>query len=262
MQRPVSAVTPLELVLAEQQRLTAVERFARAHDAGLPHGDSAHRYRDLIPLSKPQAGQQYAFEVDLDRCSGCKACVAACHNLNGLDEGEVWRTVGLLHGGTSAAPVLQHVTTACHHCLDPACLNGCPVDAYEKDPVTGIVKHLDDQCFGCQYCTLTCPYDAPKFNKDKGIVRKCDMCSDRLAHGEAPACVQACPHEAIRIRVVERDEVVAGDARPTRSCPARPTPDYTLPTTVYKTDARSSRATCCRPTSTRSSPSTRTCRWS
>jgi formate dehydrogenase iron-sulfur subunit len=234
VQRPVSAVTPLELVLAEQQRLTAVERFARAHDAGLPHGDSAHRYRDLIPLSKPQAGQQYAFEVDMDLCTGCKACVTGCHNLNGLDDAEVWRTVGLLHGGTSAAPVQQTVTTACHHCLDPACMNGCPVRAYEKDPTTGIVKHLDDQCIGCQYCVFMCPYDAPKFNKDLGIVRKCDMCSDRLAHDEAPACVQSCPNEAIRITLVQRDEVVQA-TEANAFLPGAPTPDDTLPTTVYKT---------------------------
>jgi len=234
VQRPVSAVTPLELVLADQQRLTAVERFARAHDAGLPHGDGAHRYRDLIPLSKPQAGQQYAFEVDMDLCTGCKACVTGCHNLNGLDDAEVWRTVGLLHGGTSAAPVQQTVTTACHHCLDPACMNGCPVRAYEKDPTTGIVKHLDDQCIGCQYCVFMCPYDAPKFNKDLGIVRKCDMCSDRLAHDEAPACVQSCPNEAIRITLVQRDEVVQA-TEANAFLPGAPTPDDTLPTTVYKT---------------------------
>ena len=99
-----------------------------------------------------------------------------------------WREVGLLIGGTETLPVIpQHVTSACHHCLDPACPEPpCPVDAYEKDARTGIVKHLDDQCIGCQYCTFTCPYDAPKFHVGKGIVRKCDMCSDRLVAGEAP----------------------------------------------------------------------------
>ncbi len=151
-----------------------------------------------MPATPPGPGQQYAFEVDLDRCSGCKACVTACHTLNGLDEDETWRDVGLLVGGRGLLPVMQHVTAACHHCLEPACMIACPVNAYEKDPVTGIVKHLDDQCFGCQYCTLACPYDVPKYHPGKGIVRKCDMCSTRLAVGEAPACVQACPHEAIR----------------------------------------------------------------
>ncbi len=219
--------------LADQQRLTAVEKFAQKH-AAADGPLQARYYRDLIPLQAPKAGQQYAFEVDLDSCSGCKACVTACHELNGLDDDETWRAVGLLQGGTTALPVLQHVTSACHHCLDPACLYGCPVIAYEKDPVTGIVKHLDDQCIGCQYCILKCPYDVPKYNAKKGIVRKCDMCSDRLAGGEAPACVQACPTSAIRITVVDQQKVIE-DCEANLFLPGAPEPDYTLPTTVYKT---------------------------
>src|SRR5687767_7012765 len=137
----VEPKTLIDELLAQQKSLTAVARFADIHQQdALPA--QARYYRDLIPLNKPAAGQQYAFEVDLDKCSGCKACVTACHSLNGLDENEVFRTVGLLHGGTPNAPVQQTVTTACHHCLEPACMHGCPVQAYEKDPVTGIVKHL------------------------------------------------------------------------------------------------------------------------
>jgi Fe-S-cluster-containing dehydrogenase component/DMSO reductase anchor subunit len=224
----------LERALADQQTLTAVERFAHVHDnEGLPA--QAKYYRELLPASPPGPGQQYAFEVNLDTCTGCKACVTGCHNLNGLDDGEVWRTVGLLHGGTVQAPAQQTVTTACHHCVEPACLAGCPVKAYEKDPVTGIVKHLDDQCIGCQYCVFMCPYDAPKFSPSRGIVRKCDMCSDRLAHGEAPGCVQSCPNEAIRISVVDRAEAVQA-AEANAFLPGAPGPADTLPTTVYKTE--------------------------
>jgi len=246
-------ITLIDELLAEQRSLTAVEKFSRAHERDdLPA--QARHYRDLIPLSRPQAGQQYAFEVDLDKCSGCKACVTACHSLNGLDEEETWREVGLLHGGTYLQPVQQAVTAACHHCVDPGCLNGCPVLAYEKDATTGIVRHFDDQCIGCQYCVLKCPYDAPKYSKRLGIVRKCDMCSSRLASGEAPACVQACPSEAIRITVVETQVVVAS-YRPAVSdgndpfpilnsqfsistlnpfLPGSPAPAITLPTTRYK----------------------------
>ena len=227
-------LSALEWVLRDQQSLTAVDRFAKKHDAAELPAD-ARFYRDLIPGAAPKAGEQYAFDVDLDLCTGCKACVAGCHSLNGLDDGEVWRTVGLLHGGTTKAAVQQTVTTACHHCLEPACMNGCPVKAYEKDPVTGIVKHLDDQCIGCQYCIFMCPYDAPKYNKARGIVRKCDMCSDRLSHGEAPACVQSCPNEAIRITVVDRVEVIQA-AEATAFLPGAPAPGDTLPTTVYHTD--------------------------
>ncbi len=228
----VDGSTLLDAYLREQQSLTAVEKFSKLHEEAR-EPLQARYYRDLIPLSLPQPGEQFAFEVDLDVCSGCKGCVTACHSLNGLEEEETWRGVGLLQGGTAALPVLQHVTTACHHCVDPGCLSGCPVNAYEKDDVTGIVRHLDDQCIGCQYCMLKCPYDVPKYSKSKGIVRKCDMCRDRLAVGEAPACVQACPNEAIRITIVNKQQVIE-DSEANLFLVGAPEPSYTLPTTIYK----------------------------
>lgn len=223
----------VDLYLREQARLSAVERFSLTH-AEKEQPLQARYYSSLLPATPLRAGEQLAFEVDLDACSGCKSCVTACHALNGLDDHETWRDVGLLHGGSSERPVLQHVTSACHHCLDPACLNVCPVRAYEKDAVTGIVRHLDDQCFGCQYCILACPYNVPKYNKQKGIVRKCDMCSARLEAGEAPACVQACPNQAIRIRAVRQQDVLA-DCETHAFLPGAPDPQYTLPTTNYRT---------------------------
>jgi formate dehydrogenase iron-sulfur subunit len=214
--------------------LTAVETFAKRHDeADLPANE--RYYRELIPLTVPADGEQYGFEVDLDDCTGCKACVTACHSLNGLDDDESWRSVGFLQG-TGKVAFQQTVTTACHHCVEPACLSGCPVDAYEKDPVTGVVSHLDDQCIGCSYCTLTCPYEVPRFNEARGIVRKCDMCRGRLAVGEAPACVQACPNGAIRISIVAK-----ADARARASVggaavvPGAPDSAITVPTTIYRT---------------------------
>lgn len=228
------APTLVDRLLLEQQDLTAVARFAQRHEsAEFPL--QARYYEALLPATPPGPGEQYAFEVDLDACSGCKACVAACHSLNGLDETETWRHVGLLSGGTDEQPFLQHVTTACHHCLDPACLNVCPVRAYEKEAATGIVRHLDDQCIGCQYCVLACPYDVPKYNRTRGIVRKCDMCANRLAVDEAPACVQSCPNAAIRITVVSRD-VAAENCETGVFLPGAPDPQYTQPTTHFKTN--------------------------
>src|SRR5262249_25472873 len=125
-----ATMTLVDRYLFEQQELTAVERFSQKHEAHeLPL--QARYYAALLPAAPPGRGEQYAFEVDLAACSGCKACVVACNSLNGLDETETWRDVGLLHGGNDADPFLQHVTAACHHCLDPACLNVCPVRAYE-----------------------------------------------------------------------------------------------------------------------------------
>ena len=132
--------------------------------------------------------------------------------------------------GTGPDPFVQTVTTACHHCEDPACANGCPVLAYDKSPETGIVRHLDDQCIGCSYCVMKCPYDVPKFSEQKGIVRKCDMCQDRLSAGEAPACVQACPNGAIAIRIVKTGGMVAMDES---LIPGAFRSDYTRPTTRY-----------------------------
>jgi len=226
--------TLIDELLDEQQRLTVVERFARKHERGEVPAQERY-YRALIPIQKPRAGEQYAFAVDLDRCTGCKGCVSACHSLNGLDEEEIWRNVGLIHGGTTANPYQQTVTTACHHCADPACANGCPVLAYEKDEETGIVRHLDDQCIGCQYCSLKCPYDVPKYSKRRGIVRKCDMCYNRLAADEAPACVQACPTSAITIRVVSKEALAARTKMEDRLIPGAFTSSYTKPTTQYTT---------------------------
>ena len=225
-------LTPLERYLAEQGTLTPVEQFSRQHDAG--QADEAV-WQARIPLTRPAAGEQYAFAVDLDTCTGCKACVTACHNVNELDEGESFRTVGLLTGASPARPFQQTVTAACHHCLDPACLDGCPTNAYEKDPVTGIVAHVEGRCLGCGYCTWTCPYEVPRFNRARGVVRKCDMCQDRLAAGEEPACVSACPNGAIRITVVDTARP-AGDGDDDVLVPTAPPSSITRPTTTYRSD--------------------------
>lgn len=217
----------LRTLLDDQHRLhTPVAEFSRQHDGAEPH--QSRYYKSLLPLSRPGAGEQYAFEVNLDACTGCKACVVACHSLNGLDEDESWRDIGALAG----PGYTQTVTTACHHCADPACANGCPTLAYEKDAATGIVRHLDDQCIGCSYCTMKCPYDVPKYNARLGIVRKCDMCHSRLAEGEAPACVQACPNGAIAIRVVEKVSIPAQG----RILPGAWSSEYTQPATSYVTE--------------------------
>ena len=248
----------VETLLDEQQTLTAVERFSQVHESKsytpatteTPETNrepaQARYYRSLLPATSPNPGQQYAFEVNLDQCSGCKACVVACHTLNGLEDDESWRRVGTMtigqyeepHRDDNSAIGIQHLTTACHHCEDPGCLNGCPVKAYDKDPETGIVRHLDDQCIGCKYCTMMCPYEVPQYSDRLGIVRKCDMCHNRLSVGEAPACVQSCPNEAISIRIIESDtETFESGERLAAGAPAS---SITKPTTRYTT-ARSSR---------------------
>lgn len=230
-----SALPFLDQLLADQQELhtpprTPIVAISEKVDAGEIRTNT---YRHLIPLSKPKQGEQYAFQVELDKCTSCKACVAACHSLNGLEDNEAWRDVGLLLGGKDAPGWQQTVTSACHHCLEPECMHGCPVKAYEKNEETGIVRHLDDQCIGCQYCMLKCPFDVPKYSSRLGIVRKCDMCHQRLAVGESPACVQACPSGAIKIITVDQAELRREREAERGFLTGAPSPAITLPTTQF-----------------------------
>lgn len=109
-------------------------------------------------------------------------------------------------------------------------MTGCPVNAYSKDPLTGIVLHSAERCIGCQYCTWNCSYGVPQYNPERGVVGKCDMCYGRLTDGREPACVAACPEEAIRIEVVNVAEwrrEYAGQA----NAPGLPSADDSLSTT-------------------------------
>ncbi len=156
----------------------------------------------LIPTEPLADGEQYRFHFDMSRCVGCQCCVVACNEQNNNPATVNWRRVGEIEGGIYPNAKKFHMSMACNHCLDPACLTGCPTDAYLKDPKTGVVRHKAEECIGCRYCTWNCAYGVPQFNKERGIVTKCDMCYSRLADGMAPACVAACPEKAIRIETV------------------------------------------------------------
>ncbi len=156
----------------------------------------------LIPSEPLRDGEQYRFHFDMSICVGCQCCVVACNEQNNNPAPVNWRRVGEIEGGVYPNAKRFHMSMACNHCLDPACLTGCPTDAYVKDTKTGVVQQKAEECIGCRYCTWNCPYGVPQFNEERGIVTKCDMCHSRLADGMAPACVSACPEKAIRIEKV------------------------------------------------------------
>jgi formate dehydrogenase iron-sulfur subunit len=150
----------------------------------------------------PGPGEQYRFHFDMTKCIGCKCCVVACNEQNGNPADILWRRVGEIEGGVYPKAQRHYLSMGCNHCLEPTCMTGCPVDAYSKDDITGIVRHSADACIGCQYCTWNCSYGVPQYNPERGVVGKCDMCYGRLALGQEPACAAACPEEAIRIEIV------------------------------------------------------------
>ena len=138
------------------------------------------------------------FILDLDRCTGCAACVVACNNENEVAEGLSWRRVHTFNQQRLATAPVFHFTLACNHCLEPACLHNCPANAYRKDPSTGAVLIDQDSCIGCRYCAWVCPYEAPRYNSDVGVMEKCTSCEQRLTENLPPACVTACPTDALR----------------------------------------------------------------
>jgi formate dehydrogenase iron-sulfur subunit len=158
-----------------------------------------------MPDRMPRVGEQYRFHVDMRTCIGCKSCVVACNEQNGNPAPINWRRVGEIEGGFFPQASRSYLSMGCNHCLEPTCLAGCPVDAYTKDPATGIVTHSADACIGCQYCTWNCSYGVPQYNPERGVVGKCDMCHGRLSLGQAPACVSACPEGALQIEIVKVD---------------------------------------------------------
>jgi len=180
-------------------RLTEYDDGLSAGLTAIPIEDSA---RSLLPSRSLEPGEQYRFHFNMTRCIGCRSCEVACNEQNGNPATIQWRHVGEIEGGTYPDTLRHYLSMGCNHCLDAECMKGCPVEAYTKDPVTGIVLHSADACIGCQYCVWNCPYSVPQFNPARGVVGKCDMCKGRLEEDLEPACVNACPEAAIEIEIV------------------------------------------------------------
>jgi anaerobic dimethyl sulfoxide reductase subunit B len=165
---------------------------------------------------------QYGFFFDSSACSGCKTCQVACKDKNNLGAGVLWRRVYEIAGGgwrregALWLPAVRayNISLACNHCADPACLKSCPTKAIAKGP-DGIVLLDSRRCIGCRYCEWSCPYGAPRYDPEQGVVGKCDFCFDLIDGGGTPACVAACPMRALEFGELEdlksrsggRDEV-------------------------------------------------------
>jgi DMSO reductase iron-sulfur subunit len=192
-------------------------------------GPGTHGAPANVPARKPIPGEQYRFHFDMSRCIGCRCCEVACAEQNGNPYEINWRRVGEIEGGSYPHTQRLYLSMGCNHCLEPSCLAGCPVDAYTKNSVTGLVLHNAQTCIGCGYCTWNCPYGVPQYNSERGVVGKCDLCANRLDEGRAPACVDACPEQAIAVELVNiagwRADFAAANA------PGMPPAELTISTT-------------------------------
>jgi formate dehydrogenase iron-sulfur subunit len=216
----------MELPLLIRAREDDEQFLLTPGDSGVAEASSAC----LAPGRLPVPGEQYRFHLDMTQCIGCKCCVVACNEQNGNPADIQWRRVGEIEGGTYPHTIRHYLSMGCNHCLEPTCMTGCPVNAYTKDPLTGIVLHSAERCIGCQYCTWNCSYGVPQYNPERGVVGKCDMCYGRLTEGREPACVAACPEEAIRIEIVNIAEW-RSDYVSQANAPGLPSADDSISTT-------------------------------
>lgn len=160
--------------------------------------------RKTVPLAKL---------IDVSKCIGCKACQSACMEWNDLRD-EVGENVGVydnpnnLTGNSWTVMRFAEVEEAgklewlirkdgCMHCEDPGCLKACPSPGAIVQYSNGIVDFNQENCIGCGYCIAGCPFDVPRISEKDNKAYKCSLCSDRVAVGQEPACVKACPTGSI-----------------------------------------------------------------
>jgi len=174
------------------------------------------RARSATPSSFPSARSfqpEVSKLIDLSRCIGCKACQSACMEWNNLRD-----LVGNFDGSYTNPPDLNdqswtvmkfHETEidghfawlimkdGCLHCAEPGCLKACPSPGAIVQYQNGIVDFQQDQCIGCGYCIAGCPFNIPRLRREDSRVYKCTLCSDRVGVGLEPACIKACPTQAL-----------------------------------------------------------------
>jgi Fe-S-cluster-containing dehydrogenase component len=161
-----------------------------------------------IPLAAPPDAVGLLY--DTTKCIGCKACVSACRETNGLSPDTTW-SGGLYHAPLDLSEKAKTVVklyddgeqrsffkAQCMHCLDPACASACMLGAFKKREF-GIVSYDVNYCIGCRYCEVACPYGVPKFEWSKASPKmvKCELCNHRIAQGKVPACAEVCPKGAV-----------------------------------------------------------------
>jgi len=149
--------------------------------------------------------------VDTTRCIGCRQCEVACAEAHDLPVPDVAKDGALekhREPTTDQWTVVNRFETEkgtvfvkkqCMHCGQPACAAACPTNAMEKTHEGPVIWH-GDRCMGCRYCMVACPFEIPKFEYDSPNprIQKCIMCYDRLEEGKQPACVEACPADALQ----------------------------------------------------------------
>ena len=138
--------------------------------------------------------------MDLDRCTRCDDCIRACASAHDNNPRFV------RHGHQIGRYMIAN---ACMHCLDPVCMIGCPTGAIHRNALGGQVVINDTTCIGCSTCANSCPYNNIQMveirnefgehildQESRPVTKaaKCDLCVEQVT---GPACINACPHDAL-----------------------------------------------------------------
>jgi formate dehydrogenase iron-sulfur subunit len=182
----------------------------------------------LVPETRISANENiefYGVLVDTTRCIGCRKCEKACATANGnpipdIEDKSVFESPRST--STKTWTVVNRYETdkgevfvkrQCFHCNQPACVSACLVKAMFKQK-KGPVIWRESKCMGCRYCMISCPFDVPKFEYENPVpkIQKCNFCYTRLEEGKRPACVEACPMEALSFGT-RRDLIKSAETR-------------------------------------------------
>ena len=132
--------------------------------------------------------------IDLDRCSGCDSCVAACKLENNVDLGVYYNRVHAVGPTGTFTDIEQYwLPLQCQQCENPGCIEVCPTGASYRDEATGVVLVNAEECIGCESCLTGCPYNVRTLNPNTNVVEKCTLCFQRHENESwEPACVHNC----------------------------------------------------------------------
>jgi formate dehydrogenase iron-sulfur subunit len=171
--------------------------------------------RSATSTASPQARRtlEVAKLIDVSRCIGCKACQSACMEWNDLREpvgtmdgsytnphdlsDQSWTLMRFYEENIQGSLQWLILKDGCLHCADPGCLKACPSPGAILQYTNGIVDFQQENCIGCGYCISGCPFNIPRLSKEDSKAYKCTLCSDRVAVGLEPACIKACPTQAL-----------------------------------------------------------------
>jgi Fe-S-cluster-containing dehydrogenase component/CRP-like cAMP-binding protein len=215
----------LEVAGRHRGLVDGIRRVTEHVAAPMGAGTTQHVFKDLYRLHVARS----LLVIDQNACVRCGHCAWSCADAHGDGVSRLTRRGDKIDARVESklpeAFAALLLPSSCQHCAHPACMMDCPTGAIGRDP-GGEVFIREDLCTGCTACAKACPWDniqmAPSSkSKEREIAVKCDLCSGRDG---GPACVAACPTEAIAR--IEPEEVLvdvrraAGKKEPASPMPA------------------------------------------